>query len=67
MIRYRIDGNSAAVGIPFAVYLTVFGLLALWLYSLYQPQYIPNPGLAVYKPPPATVIGEMPARLFPPR
>jgi hypothetical protein len=62
MSRYRIDGNSAAVGIPFAVYLTVFGLLALRLYSLYQPQYIPNPGLAAYKPPPATVIGEMPAR-----
>ena len=50
MTRYRIDGNSAAVGIPFAVYLTVFGLLALWLYSLYQPQYIPNPGLAVSRP-----------------
>ena len=36
------------MGIPFAVYLTVFGLLALWLYSLYQPQYIPNPGLVLH-------------------
>jgi hypothetical protein len=60
--RSRIDENSAAVGIPFVVYLAAFGLLAFWFYSLFQPQYIPNPGLAAYKPPPATVIGEMPAR-----
>ena len=56
---YRIEGNSAGLGIPVAVYLTVFGLLALWFYSLFQPQYIHNPGLTAYKPPPATVIAEM--------
>jgi hypothetical protein len=62
MTRYRIDRDSTSVGVPFAVYLTLIGLLALWFYSLFQPQYISNPGLAAYKPPPATVIGEMPAR-----
>jgi len=56
--------RCTTVGVPFAVYLTLFGLLALWFYSLFQPQYIPNPGLAAYKPPPCTVIGEMPARLL---
>jgi hypothetical protein len=64
MTRYRTEENSAAVGIPFAVYLTVLGLLALWFYSLFQPQYVHNPGLTAYKPPPATVLGEMPARLL---
>ena len=64
MTPYRIEGNSAGLGIPVAVYLTVLGLLVLWFYSLFQPQYIHNPGLAAYKPPPATVIAEMPARLL---
>jgi hypothetical protein len=62
--RNRIEENSAGLGIPVAVYLTVLGLLALWFYSLFQPQYVHNPGLAAYKPPPATVIAEMPARLL---
>ena len=62
MTRYRIDGTSAAVGIPVAAYMIVLSLFALWFYSLLQPHYTPNPGLAAYKPPPATVIGEMPAR-----
>jgi hypothetical protein len=64
MTPYRIEQNSAGLAIPVTVYLTVLGLLALWFYSLFQPQYTPNPGLAAYKPPPATVIGEMPARLL---
>jgi hypothetical protein len=63
MTRYRIDGTSASVGIPLAAYIIALGLFALWFYSLLQPQYTPNPGLAAYKPPPATVISEMPARL----
>jgi hypothetical protein len=65
MTRYRVDAKSAAIGIPVAAYLIVLGLIALSLYSLLQPRYIPNPGLAAYKPPPATVISyEMPARLL---
>jgi hypothetical protein len=62
--HYRIDEKSVGLGIPVAVYLTVLGLLALWFHSLFQPQFISNPGLAAYKPPPATVIAEMPARLL---
>ena len=56
MSRYRIDGSSSAPGIAFSAYLVVFGLLAAYFYFLMQPQNIPNPGLAAYKPPPATVI-----------
>jgi hypothetical protein len=63
MTPNRIEGNSAGLGILVAVNLTVLGLLALWFYSLFQPQYIHNPGLAAYNPPPATVIN-MPARLL---
>jgi hypothetical protein len=55
MTRYRIDGTSAAVGIPVAAYMIVLSLFALWFYSLLQPRYTPNPGLVAYKPPPATV------------
>jgi hypothetical protein len=64
MTRYRMDGTSAAVGVPIAAYGFGLSLFALWLYYLFQPQYTPNPGLAAYKPPPATVISEMPARLI---
>jgi hypothetical protein len=62
MTPYRIEQKSAGLAIPVAVCLTVSGLLAFWFYSLFQPQYIPNPGLAAYTAPPATVIAEMPAR-----
>jgi hypothetical protein len=64
MTRYRIDGTTAAVGVPIAAYGIGLSLLALWLHFLFQPQYTPNPGLAAYKPPPATVLSEMPARLL---
>jgi len=64
MTRYRIDGTTAAVGVPITAYGIGLSLLALWLYYLFQPQYTPNPGLAAYKPPPATVLSEMPARLL---
>ena len=64
MTRYRIDGTTAAVGVPIAAYGIGLSLLALWLYYLFQPQYTPNPGLAAYKPPPATVLSEMPVRLL---
>src|SRR5262245_222305 len=65
MPRHRVDAKSAAVGIPLAVYLTVLGLSALWFHSLLQPRYLPNPGLAVYTPPPGTVISdEGPVRLL---
>jgi len=64
MTRYRIDGASAAPGILLAAYTIVFSLFALWFYSLLQPRYAPNPGLAAYQPPPATVVDyEMAARL----
>ena len=64
MTRYRVEGTSTAVGIPVAAYFIGLSLFVLWLYSLLQPQHTPNPGLAAYKPPPATVIAEMPARLL---
>jgi hypothetical protein len=64
MTRYRIDGTTAAIGVPLAAYVIGFSLLALWLYALLQPQYTSNLGLAAYKPPPATVLSQMPARLL---
>ena len=56
----RIDGAAAGLLLAFAV---VIGLFILWLYPLAQVRYGANPGLAAYKPPPATVIPDMPARV----
>jgi hypothetical protein len=64
MTRYRMDGTTAAIGVPLAAYVIGFSLLALWLYALLQPHYTSNLGLAAYKPPPATVLSEMPTRLL---
>jgi hypothetical protein len=63
--RLEADGLGVALAIHFSLYSFVFGLLALWLYSLTQPKLVPNPGVAAYKPPPGTVISyEVPARLL---
>ena len=56
MSQYRIDRSGSAPGIAFSAYLVVLSLLAAYFYSLMQPHYNSNPGLAAYKPPPATVI-----------
>ena len=38
-------------------YTIVSGLFGLWFYSFFAPtRYAANPGMAAYKPPPATVI-----------
>src|SRR5438105_10434943 len=34
---------------------------AAWIYGLLQPTRAQNPGLAAYKPPPATIVGYGPA------
>ena len=65
MPRHRIDAESAAVGIPLAVYLTVLGLSAFWFHAHLQPRSVPNPGLAAYTPPPGTAVSDAaPARLL---
>ena len=72
MIRYRIarnsrDRSSAALGIPVAAYVMGIGLLASWFVFQLQPRSASNPGVSVYKPPPATVISyAMPGRLLTP-
>jgi hypothetical protein len=43
----------------------VCGLLGFAFYKLMQPTQIPNPGLAAYKPPPATVINYPPVAQLP--
>jgi len=54
----RDDGRSLAGG--FALYLFLYLAAAagfgFGLYELFQPARRENPGLAAYKPPPATVI-----------
>jgi hypothetical protein len=39
-----------------AVCMFVCGLFGFGFYNMFQPSQFPNPGLAAYKPPPATVI-----------
>jgi hypothetical protein len=50
------DGLGVALGFHLVAYSVAFGCFALGLYTVMQPQRLPNPGLAAYKPPPATVI-----------
>jgi hypothetical protein len=52
----RSDGLDAALAIHLALYCAVAGCFALVLYFLLQPSRSANPGMAAYKPPPATVL-----------
>src|SRR3954470_14590993 len=54
------EGTAVAIASLLTVCRLVCGLLGFGFYDLMQPRQIPNPGLAAYKPPPATVI------LYPP-
>jgi hypothetical protein len=65
--RYRqeTDGLGVALAIHLSLYSLVLALFALWVYSLLQPKFVPNPGVAAYKPPPGTVISyDVPGRLL---
>ena len=67
MARFRAEEGGAAPGIALAAYMIGLGLCAFGFYSFLQPQYTANPGLAAYRPPPATVISDrVPARLLVP-
>jgi hypothetical protein len=54
--RYQGDGLAGALAIHLCIYCFVGGCFAFGLYELLQPTRSINPGLAAYKPPPATVI-----------
>jgi ABC-type glycerol-3-phosphate transport system permease component len=60
--RQRIDGGAVGLLLAYAV---VIGLFILWFYPIvgaHNGSF--NPGLAAYRPPPATVIPDIPARLL---
>jgi hypothetical protein len=38
------------------MFCVMVGCFCMWFYELLQPERYPNPGVAAYKPPPATVI-----------
>ena len=50
------DGLDAALAIHLGLYCMAAGCFALGLFLLLQPSRSANPGLAAYKPPPATVM-----------
>jgi hypothetical protein len=54
--RSRGDGVAGALAIHLSIYLMVAAGFAFGLYELLQPARFPNPGLAAYKPPPATSV-----------
>jgi hypothetical protein len=67
MTRNRPDVST--IGMLLTAYTIVCGLFALWFYSFFVPaRSLVNPGLAAYKPPPATVIDyQIPTRVEPPQ
>ena len=48
--------TAAPIAGYLAVCMFVYGLFGFGFYNMFQPHKLPNPGLAAYKPPPATVI-----------
>lgn len=55
--RYRQQrSENLPLGIHLLVFCVVVGCFGIWFYELMQPERYPNPGVAAYKPPPATVV-----------
>ena len=54
------EGSSAALVLCLGLYCAVAAGFAFGVYELMQPSRHANPGLAAYKPPPATVIADAP-------
>ena len=52
----HIKKTRAAIAVYLAVCMFVYGFFGFGFYKMFQPLQFPNPGLAAYKPPPATVI-----------
>jgi hypothetical protein len=52
----HIKKTGTAIAIYLAVCMLVYGFFGFGFYKMFQPLQFPNPGLAAYKPPPATVI-----------
>ena len=56
----HIKKTGTAIAIHLAVCMLVYGFFGFGFYKMFQPLQFPNPGLAAYKPPPATVITYVP-------
>jgi hypothetical protein len=54
--RSRGDGVAGDLALLLSIYLAVASGFAFGLYELLQPTRFTNPGLAAYKPPPATSV-----------
>src|ERR1700719_2459120 len=52
----HIKKTGAAIAVYLAVCMLVYGFFGFGFYKMFQSLQFPNPGLAAYKPPPATVI-----------
>ena len=52
----HIKETRAAIAVHLAMCMFVYGFFGFGFYKMFQPIQFPNPGLAAYKPPPATVI-----------
>jgi hypothetical protein len=60
----QTEGTGAAIALYLAVSMFVCGLFGFGFYNMLQPRQIQNPGLAAYRPPPATVINYPAASQF---
>jgi len=63
---YQRDGLAGALAIHLLLYCGVGACFGFGLYELLQPARVGNPGLAMYKPPPRTVLAYGPTALPPP-
>jgi hypothetical protein len=52
----HIKETRAVIAGYLAVCMFVYGFFGFGFYKMFQPLQFPNPGLAAYQPPPATVV-----------
>ena len=60
MSREQAHGSSAGLAFYVGIYCAVAVGLVLGFIALFEPTRLTNPGLSAYKPPPRTVIADVP-------
>jgi len=61
----QINRPNLGLGIYGALCCGGIAVYAFWMYGVLQPTSAQNPGLAAYKPPPATIVGYRPPAMVP--
>jgi hypothetical protein len=64
-MSHQISHPNLGLAIYGALCCVGVAAFAAWMHGVLQPTSAQNPGLAAYKPPPATIVGYRPAVILP--